>query len=295
VAAVIDSFTRNQWHVLGAVEELRTGLRSRTRLLGIPLRLLDGLRVAREDGGELPVLERFGYLWTTLGEAPADLFHIDEYAEVDRRRLNAASFAVRTSAGRAVENFFDFSHFPFVHPGYLGDPAHTAVPAYDVASSDTEVVATHCRSYQPRAAAMAEQALDVEYEYRVPHPCCVLLYKTNPATPTRRDVIGLFVQPLDEERVTAHLFVLVLDDVTSDTGIRAFQQTIFGQDKPILENHRPLRLPLDLRAELPVRCDALSIAYRRWLHKHGVTYGVIPIVAPQTRATQAEVPIPRAR
>jgi phenylpropionate dioxygenase-like ring-hydroxylating dioxygenase large terminal subunit len=284
---VIDAFVRNQWHVVGAVDELRTGRRSRTRLLGTPLRILDGLRVTRDEGAELPVLERFGYLWTTLGDAPAELFGVDEYAEADRRSFNAASFAVRTSAGRAVENFFDFSHFPFVHPGYLGDPAHTAIPAYDVSSSETGVVATHCRSYQPRAAAMSEDALDVEYEYRVPHPFCVLLYKTNPAAPARRDVIGLFVQPLDEERVAAHMFLSLLDDVTTDARIRAFQQTIFAQDKPILENQRPLRLPLDLRAELPVRCDALSIAYRRWLHARGVTYGVIPVAAPQRPAASA--------
>jgi phenylpropionate dioxygenase-like ring-hydroxylating dioxygenase large terminal subunit len=282
---VVDSFVRNQWHVLGSVDELRTGVRARTRLFGIPLHIGDGLQVTREDGTQLRVLERYGYLWTTFGEAPTDIFAIDEHAEVDRRNFNAASLAVRTSAGRAVENFFDFSHFPFVHPGYLGDPAHAAVPAYEVESNDSEVVARHCRSYQPRAAAMSDNPLDVEYEYRVPHPFCVLLYKTNPASPTRRDVIGLFVQPMDEERVTAHMFLSLLDDVMSDAQIRAFQQTIFGQDKPILENQRPLRLPLDLRAELPVRCDALSIAYRRWLHAHGVSYGVVPIVSADGRAT----------
>jgi phenylpropionate dioxygenase-like ring-hydroxylating dioxygenase large terminal subunit len=294
VETSIDPFVRNQWHVLGAIDELRTGFRSRTRLLGVPLRISDDLRVTREDGAELPVLERFGYLWTTLGAASADLFAIDESAESDRRCFNAASLAVRTSAGRAVENFFDFSHFAFVHPGYLGDPAHAAIPAYDVASGAREIVATHCRSYQPRAAAMSNDALDVEYEYRVPHPFCVLLYKTNPAAPTRRDVIGLFVQPLDEECVAAHMFLSLLDDVMSDAQIRAFQQTIFGQDKPILENQRPLRLPLDLRAELPVRCDALSIAYRRWLHERGVTYGVIPIVRPEagSRAVRPETRSP---
>ena len=38
--------------------------------------------------------------------------------------------------------------------------------------------------------------------------------------------------------------------------LRWFQQLIFGQDKPILENQIPKRLPLDPRAEIPARCDA---------------------------------------
>jgi phenylpropionate dioxygenase-like ring-hydroxylating dioxygenase large terminal subunit len=275
----IDDFVWNQWYVVGAVDELRNARERRTRLLGTPLRIVDGRRVHREGGAELPVRELFGYLWTTLGNGAAGLFAIEEFDEPDRRNFNGASMAVSTSAGRAVENFVDFGHFPFVHPGLLGDPAHADVPAYEVRSSAREVVATHCQSYQPRAAARSGEALRVQYAYRIPHPFCALLYKTNPVDTTRRDVIGLFVQPLDEERVAAHMLLSLLDDVTSTTEIRAFQQTIFGQDKPILQGQRPLRLPLDPRAELPMRCDALSLAYRRWLHERGVTYGVIPISA----------------
>jgi len=42
--------------------------------------------------------------------------------------------------------------------------------------------------------------------------------------------------------------------------IRRFQQTIFAQDKPILENQYPKRLPLDPRAETPIRADKVAIA-----------------------------------
>jgi phenylpropionate dioxygenase-like ring-hydroxylating dioxygenase large terminal subunit len=51
---------------------------------------------------------------------------------------------------------------------------------------------------------------------------------------------------------------------------------IFGQDKSILENQQPKRLPLDTRAETPIRADKSAIAYRRWLTTKGLTYGVIP-------------------
>ena len=68
----------------------------------------------------------------------------------------------------------------------------------------------------------------------------------------------------------------IIDDASDDKEIRLFQQTIFGQDKPILENQFPKRLPLDPRAETPIRADKSAIAYRRWLSQKGLTYGVIP-------------------
>ena len=52
-----------------------------------------------------------------------------------------------------------------------------------------------------------------------------------------------------------------------------FQQVIFLQDRIILENQRPILLPLEPRAEVPTRADASSIAYRRWLKEKGLVYG----------------------
>jgi phenylpropionate dioxygenase-like ring-hydroxylating dioxygenase large terminal subunit len=43
---------------------------------------------------------------------------------------------------------------------------------------------------------------------------------------------------------------------------------------PILENQLPQRLPLDARAEVSTRADAMSIAYRRWLKARRFNYGV---------------------
>jgi len=68
----------------------------------------------------------------------------------------------------------------------------------------------------------------------------------------------------------------VLDDVSSDDAIKTFQQLIFAQDKPILENQIPKRLPLHPRAEAWAPADAGSAAYRRWLSSRGVRYGTIP-------------------
>jgi phenylpropionate dioxygenase-like ring-hydroxylating dioxygenase large terminal subunit len=63
--------------------------------------------------------------------------------------------------------------------------------------------------------------------------------------------------------------------VQSEDELRAFQDRIFLQDKPILENQVPKRLPLDPGAEMPVRCDRMSLGYRRYLREKRLRYGVV--------------------
>ncbi len=275
------SVALDEWHVVGAVESLPVGARVATQLLGAAVFLergAGGAITVRESGGDaLRAFQRFGYVWTTLGTPPRDLFEIAEVAEPDRRNLHTASLGVHVSAPRAIENFLDLGHFPFVHPGLLGSEPYTEVKPYEVTVTlEDGVTATRCRFYQPRSAAFATEGFEVEYVYRVPHPYCSVLYKRNPEFADRMDVIALFVQPVTEERIRAHLFVSLLDRVSTDAEIRSFQQTIFAQDKPILENQRPKRLPLDPHAELPTRADASSLAYRRWLRDRDVRYGTIP-------------------
>ena len=163
----------------------------------------------------------------------------------------------------------------------LGAEPHTEVKEYDVDISveRDEILATRCRFFQPMASTASSGGADVDYIYRVPHPFCSVLYKSSPVDENRLDVIAIFVQPIDEENVRAHMMLCVLDEDNEDKIIKRFQQTIFGQDKPILENQYPKRLPLDPRAETPIRADKSSIAYRRWLRDKGLTYGVIPAAA----------------
>ena len=274
-----DPVILNQWHAVADLDEIRRGP-LHTLLLGAPLSCrLDGdgaFRARTRSGRELEVRTDYGFVWTTLGAPDGDVFPVPETEEDDRRTLNAVTVGIEVSAPRAVENFLDMAHFPYVHAGMLGEEPHTEVAEYRVVEQDGELWAFDCSFYQPRAAAASSQAVLAEYIYRVPHPYAAMLYKSSPADPDRMDAIGIFIHPLTDTRIRAHLFLSVLDDVSTDQEIRWFQQNIIGQDKPILENQHPKLLPLDPRAETPIRADRSAIAYRRWLSRLGVTYGVIP-------------------
>ncbi len=289
-----DQVILNQWYPLAAIVELRPGISYQTLLLAVDVGFgvaIDGELIAWRldrdfitagkplplDGIANPLLVKsaFGYLWTSLSSNPKELFSIPETDEPSRRNLNAGSIGVATSGPRAIENFLDLGHFPFVHAGVLGAEPHTEVVDYQVEIKNGEIFATGCKFPQPQASPGSVGAIVADYVYRVPHPYCVLLYKTGAFDETRFDVIGLFIQPMTQEIIRAHAFVSVLDDVTTDTGIKRFQLGIFSQDKPILENQVPKCLPLSTSAETPIRADRSSIAYRRWLSDLGVTYGVI--------------------
>lgn len=278
-----DPLILNQWYPLAAVAECEPGSPTFTELLGVPIgyevdtaqRPAAWLVFEGDDGREdLACATKHGYLWVTLGEPEQGVFDIEEMAEVDRRVLNAGTLGVHCSGPRAVENFLDMGHLPFVHEGVLGAQPHTEIVDYDVEVDSDGIVATGCRIFQPKAAAASDGGAQVEYTFRVPHPMCALLYKTTPVDPVRLDVLGLFVHPVREDYSRVHLFDCLLDDINGIADIRRFQQGVLAQDKPILENQVPKCLPLDPGAETPVRADKTAIAYRRWLSTEGVRYGV---------------------
>lgn len=279
-----DQIILNQWHPISAIQDLSMYEKSTTLLeenLSFKKKTEKKILVWRSNDNsrkELPSKSMFGYLWVCLGNPPKTLFSFPEFFEDNRRNVATGAFGVNISAGRTIENFLDMGHFPFVHTGILGEEPHTEVKEYDVSICENkdEILATKCQFYQPQAAVASNEGTDVDYVYRVPHINCALLYKSSPVDKDRQDVILIFVQPVSQEIVRAHTGMCIIDDKSSDHDIRLFQQRIFGQDKPILENQLPKKLPLDPRAETPIRADKSAIAYRRWLSGKGLTYGVIP-------------------
>jgi len=268
----------DQWYCIDSLADIPQG-RSANRLLGqdlVVIRDAGGIRVEGQGGAALPAREGYGYLWVTPG-APAapGVPVIPEACEPDRRHVPCGAIAVRASGLRIVENFLDMAHFPFVHTDILGSEPHTEVEPYgcEIRRDVDEVWATDCTFVQPRAALSAGGTIRTRYVYRVTTPFTVLLYKTCPAAPGRWDVICLFVQPLDPGRCRAHPVMFLIDDASRQSDLVGFQQVIFLQDRIILENQRPVLLPLEPRAEIPTRADASSVAYRRWLKEKGLRFG----------------------
>ncbi len=278
-----DRVALNDWYAIATASEV-TAQPVTTRLLGqdIEYRLSEsGAPLVREilddgaPGPALPVQVRYGCLFTSLGTPVKDIVHIEEAEEEDRRFVPCGWVTMRASGLRVVENFLDMAHFPFVHTDILGSEPHTEVPTYqsEIRRDVDEVWATNCTFFQPRIAATEDKGDFVHLTYRVPSPFVVMLYRVCPTSPNRLDAIALFIQPMEEGLCRAQPVMYLVDSISTHKALLNFEQVIFLQDRIIVENQRPLLLPLEPRAEIPTRADSSSIAYRRWLKEKGVRFG----------------------
>ncbi len=271
---------KEDWYPIAIAGSTVDGEQLDTSLLGINITLhgdKDREISVTADGNNLPVQTRYDHVWTTFSENPRPLFDIPEADEAGRVLVPCGVVRVKCSPLRAVENFLDIAHFPFVHTDVLGAEPHTEVEPYDVKIDETidEVIATKVKFFQPQAAKSAGDGIVTDYVYRVAAPMVSILYKTCPPKPGSQDVITLFVQPLDEETCNVWPWMALYDYENSMADMISFQQMIFVQDRSILENQLPRKLPLDPKMEIPTRADMTSIAYRRWLKRGGAIYGAL--------------------
>ena len=275
---------RRYWYPVAMAGELSHGQSRTSQLLGEEIVIsgsnnhdMHATIVVSSAGRALQVQKAFDHYWTTFSDNPHPLFAIPEAAETERRFVPCGVVRVKCSPLRAVENFLDIAHFPFVHTDVLGAEPHTEVYKYDVKIDDNldEVIASNIRFYQPQAAKSAEGGIETEYVYRVPAPMVAVLYKTCPQKADAMDVIALFVQPLDEETCDVWPWMALYDDVSTQADLIQFQQLIFLQDRSILENQIPRKLPIDPGHEIPTKADLTSVSYRRWLKRKGAYYGAL--------------------
>ena len=198
------------------------------------------------------------------------------------RSVVCGPYAVATSAPRLVENFLDMSHFGFVHSGWLGGAAHAQVEVGHIEETATGVRASNCRAWQPQGYAGADGGQFVAYDYAVLGPYAATLQKNSVAPDGPRNAIALFINPVHDEACTAWFVMSTVNDPSTDESLRAFQDAVFAQDRPVVESQTPVRLPIHkgssvdtgVPPEVHGPADRLSAAYRRCLVRWGVTVGV---------------------
>jgi phenylpropionate dioxygenase-like ring-hydroxylating dioxygenase large terminal subunit len=227
--------------------------------------------------------EQYGLVWLCVGEPQGEILPFPEYHNPGLRKVVCGPYEVHSSGPRIVENFLDMAHFPFVHAGILGEEPKNEVCDYQVAPFDDGagaaygmgVLATECFFWQPQTNSLAHGGTMVEYTYRVVRPLTAILTKIPEAQDGFHEAISLHVQPVAEESSVVWILLAMTNFEQEEQQLRDFQDRIFLQDKPILENQVPRRLPLAPRAEMPIRSDRMSVAYRAYLRSRGLRYGAV--------------------
>ncbi|MBK7893854.1 MAG: aromatic ring-hydroxylating dioxygenase subunit alpha [Anaerolineaceae bacterium] len=216
------------------------------------------------------VQEQYGLVWVCLGEPAHDIPAFAEWHDASYRKIMSGPYDYAAAAPRAIENFLDVAHFPFVHAGYLGDPQHPEINDYEVHTGPDGIVAENITVYQPNPDGTGE-GKDVTYTYRVLRPFTAYFIKHG----TSNSFAALFtISPITPSSCRAWMWMAMnYGHDVPEAEIRAFQDEVTGQDVPIVQSQRPELLPLDLQAELHLRSDRTAIAYRQWLKNLGVTFG----------------------
>lgn len=179
----IESVVWDEWYPVAIAEDVTPCKVYKTRLLGHSIEYAcdaDGRVTAWHGNAErtpCKALTRYHTHWVSLGDPPERFFALPEFDEPDRRTLGGGSMTVHVSGLRAIENFLDMAHFPYVHDGFLGAEPYTDVLPYDVSIEPPgEIFARNCRfsspGARPRPMTVATTPTTSTASRAPTSPCC---------------------------------------------------------------------------------------------------------------------------
>ena len=229
-------------------------------------------------------IEKYGLLWTCLGVPAHDVPAFPEWTDGSYKKVLCGPYKFR-SGFRAVENFVDPTHFPFVHAGVNGilDEPDPILP-YEVTESAQGLATSEIRVTQPFGDPRNIPVI-AYYAYQCLRPLVAYFKKrvmiadrarADEGGPDDRFCTFLTAQMISPvESIVRIVCAMNFSPSPSDEQVRLRQDLVYAQDSAIVDTQRPERIPVELRHELHHRTDLLSQKYRSWLRQMGVTYGTL--------------------
>lgn len=214
------------------------------------------------------VTERYGFIWASISEPERDVPPFPEWTKDEFRKVYAGPYPYKANSLRAVENFLDVSHFPFVHTGLNGDPQNPdEIKDYEVYTGEDGLRTSEIFVFQPYGDHRGIP-VNAGYTFHCSRPGTA--YFSKDTGEGNKFCTFLTTTPVDEDECIVWLIVAINFgwDLTEEK-ILDRQNRVFAQDRRIVENQRPARLPLDLTQELHIRSDKFAIAYRKWIKQLG--------------------------
>ena len=217
------------------------------------------------------VSESAGLIWVCLSGRPKFPIPIfEEWNNSSYRIVKIPLYDWHSSAARRMENFVDFSHFPFVHEGILGLPDKTEIPDHEVHRTETQIW-FELGVEEPTNDLKGDSELGVVVQRKPSKYTIYMPYAVRLDQPLEEDshfILFMASSPLGRNEVRSFCFCARNYDLdhSADQKYVDFQNLILEQDRVVVESQRPEELPIDLTAELHIKgVDRVSIEYRRWL------------------------------
>jgi len=220
--------------------------------------------------------ERYGLIWVSFEASRWPLPEVPELEAADRNVVTSGPYVWRADASRQLENFTDFGHFPWVHPGILGDPNRVVVDKHSVEVKGTNLMCYHYMRPEPESEqfkVFGREKKNVKpskhsyYELCLPYTI-ILRQDWGGAD----QMVHLFVaQPIGREHCRGFMRTSRNYGHDQDPNlIRQFNDAVFTQDKAIVECQRPDFVPFDLADELHLDFDLVAVNYRKLMRQSGL-------------------------
>ncbi len=210
--------------------------------------------------------ERYEIIWVCLSNTPrTPLPDLPTLEETSYKTIVCDHIHWKCSAARAVENFLDLAHLPWVHEGILGTRDNALV---------SNVISERNREHLTFQFDTPPDSI-----HAIPHKRIHEVYRPFTATVRRLEPNGrgeflLFTCTPHSAKECSRFTITQrnYEPENPESGKdELIHDTIVEQDRTITENQRPEELPLDLTEELHVKGpDTPALEYRRMLKELGV-------------------------
>jgi len=240
-----------------------SGQCSRVPALGRQVALPSKYQVDR-----FPVSERYGLVWTCLGDANKN--GVPEFPSLSSDDPAEFAFSIPAiwpvSAPRQIENFVDLAHLPFIHATTLGGEKDSMLKPGKIVQGDGCI--TSRTIYVETGHDGAPRP--TELTYRIVLPFAVEFRTQSIEKPDE------YFESVDIPSPTSAYECLVFQLIKSPKGKADAQQMtdflieVNQQDIDVLSTLQRPSLPLDQHHEIHLPVDNISIAFRKRLEGLGL-------------------------
>jgi vanillate O-demethylase monooxygenase subunit len=220
-----------------------------------------------------PSVERYGLVWTCLaGEAVAPLPSWPEIESGKYEIVPMDPVEWNASPGRHTENFNDVAHLSWVHIKTFGNRETPEVVRYSVKDEGHRLSIEIPRATQHDRDVYGKRPDEIStvryvQELDLPFASKLLVDYYEDRHLLFFDVAA----PVSARQ--SRIFVFIGRNIWMDQPPQAmidYNLAVLAEDKPFVESQCPQDLPLDLRDEVHIPADLLSIEYRKRLKEYGL-------------------------
>ena len=221
------------------------------------------------------VREAYGMVLVCLepGDVEPPLLVVPEWGEPGIVPVWLPVVTVKGGGAQLLDNFLDFTHFPFIHAGTFGAGEDSFVGDYEVTHDDVSLKVRYdhvVENKEDPGVASGERPLlqprVMEYTFTVPFAGRLRLEL--PLTGVENTIV-FWASPVDTDH--SRVFCALLrNDVTSPDepaaiAARDYEYGVLVEDVWMLERLPTTSLPLDLPAQAHTRADRITVEMRRLL------------------------------